>query len=175
MSKLLLHTCCAPCASGCVERLFAEEREFVLYFSNSNINTKEEFGKRLDAVCKLAGAFQLDVLVDEYDHESWLAHVAQVEEYAAQPERGLRCSACFDFSLGRTARKAAELGMSFATTLTVSPHKNSALIFRIAEVHPHFEAYNFKKQDGFKRSLELSRELELYRQNYCGCEFSFRP
>ena len=73
MSKLLLHTCCAHCASGCVERLFAEEREFVLYFSNSNINTKEEFGKRLDAVCKLAGAFQLDVLVDEYDHEACCA------------------------------------------------------------------------------------------------------
>lgn len=175
MSKLLLHTCCAPCVSGCVERLFAEEREFVLYFSNSNINTEEEFEKRLDAVCKFARAFQLEVLTDEYDHDAWLAHVARVEDYAAQPERGRRCSACFDFSLGRSARKAAELGMNFATTLTVSPHKNSALIFRIAEVHPHFEAYNFKKQDGFKRSLVLSRELGLYRQNFCGCEFSFRP
>ena len=174
MEKLLLHTCCAPCASGCIERLVAEEREVTLYFSNSNINAAEEFEKRLETVCKFAKAFQLEVLVDDYDHAAWLAHVSQVADYAHQPERGLRCAACFGYSLGRAAKKAEELGMNFTTTLTVSPHKNSSLIFRIAEPYAHFEAYNFKKRDGFKRSLVLSRELELYRKNYCGCEFSFR-
>lgn len=174
MNELLLHTCCAPCASGCIERLFAEEREFTLYFSNSNIGSREEFEKRLDAVNKLVSAFHLKLLVDDYDHEQWLDHVSGVENYATLPERGMRCSVCFDFSLGRTARKAAELGMNFATTLTVSPHKKSALIFDIGGRHDHFEAYDFKKRDGFKRSLTLSQELELYRQNFCGCEFSIR-
>ncbi len=174
MPKLLLHTCCAPCASGCVERLFAEEREFLLYFSNSNINTNGEFEKRLEAVYRLAEVFRLDVLVDRYDHDAWRNHVSRVADFANQPERGARCGACFDYSLGRSAQKAAELGMNFATTLTVSPHKNSDFIFGIAKPYAHFEPYNFKKQDGFKRSLALSRELELYRQNFCGCEFSFR-
>ncbi len=174
MPRLLLHTCCAPCASGCIERLFAEEREFTLYFSNSNIGTREEFEKRLDAVCKLVSAFHLDLLVDDYDHERWIEEISRIEHYADLPERGIRCSACFDFSLGRTARKASELGMNFATTLTVSPHKKSALIFEIGNRHPHFESYDFKKRDGFRRSLVLSRELELYRQNFCGCEFSYR-
>ena len=71
MKKLLLHTCCAPCASGCIERLVAEEREVTLYFSNSNINAAEEFEKRLETVCKFAKAFQLEVLVDDYDHAAW--------------------------------------------------------------------------------------------------------
>ena len=125
MKTLLLHTCCAPCASGCIERLIAEERDVTLYFSNSNINTAEEFEKRLETVYRFAKAFHLEVLVDDYDHASWLTHVSQVADYALRPERGLRCAACFGYSLGCTAKKAEELGMNFATTLTVSQHKNS--------------------------------------------------
>lgn len=172
MKKLLLHTCCAPCASGCIERLFAENREVTLYFSNSNINSEEEYEKRLNEVRKFAEHFHLALLIDPYDHAAWLDHVSQVPGYENQPERGSRCGACFAWSLRRTAEEAERLGMNFSTTLTVSPHKNSALIFSIAEKYAHFEPYNFKKQDGFKRSLELSKELGLYRQNYCGCEFS---
>jgi len=157
-----------------VERLFAEQRGVTLYFSNSNINSREEYEKRWNEVRKFADHFQLSRLADPYDHEAWLAHVSKVPGFASLPERGLRCHACFQWSLDRTAAKAKELGMNFSTTLTVSPHKDSRLIFAIAEKHPHFEPYNFKKQDGFKRSLELSRELNLYRQNYCGCEFSLR-
>ena len=117
---------------------------------------------------------ELDLIVDPYRHADWLEHVSHVERFAEQPERGLRCTACFAWSLNRTAEKALELDMNYATTLTVSPHKKSETIFRLCENDPRFEAYNFKKQDGFKRSLELSRELELYRQNFCGCEFSER-
>ena len=174
MKKLLLHTCCAPCACGCIERLLAEKREVTLFFSNSNITTETEFEKRLDSVRKFAEVFSLDLIVDPYRHADWLEHVSHVERFAEQPERGLRCTACFAWSLKRTAEKALELDMNYATTLTVSPHKKSETIFRLCENDPRFEAYNFKKQDGFKRSLELSRELELYRQNFCGCEFSER-
>lgn len=174
MKKLLLHTCCAPCASGCIERLLEEKREIVLFFSNSNIATETEFEKRLGSVRKFASVFSLELIVDPYRHQDWLAHVSAVEDFAQQPERGKRCTACFAWSLGRTAEKALDLDMNFTTTLTVSPHKNSDTIFRLCETDPRFEPYNFKKRDGFKRSLELSRELELYRQNFCGCEFSRR-
>ncbi len=177
MKKLLLHTCCAPCASGCLDRLIKEEkREIVLYFSNSNLSDAEEFDRRLNAVRILADFYDLQVFVDEYRHSDWTSSVsASVPDYAACPERGPRCRACFAYSLGRTAAKAERLDMTFATTLTVSPHKNSALIFQVgSSLSPRFENYDFKKKDGFRISLERSRALGLYRQNYCGCEFSKR-
>ena len=110
MKKLLLHTCCAPCASGCIERLFAENREVTLYFSNSNIDTEEEYEKRLNEVRKFAEHFHLPLLTDPYDHAAWLAQVSQVPDHEKQPERGLRCSACFAWSLRRTAEEAERLG-----------------------------------------------------------------
>ena len=100
--------------------------------------------------------------------------VSAIPDYEQAPERGSRCAACFAYNLSRTAGKAAELGMNFTTTLTVSPHKNSKLIFSIGGVYPHFEAIDFKKNDGFLKSMRLSKELNLYRQNFCGCEFSLR-
>lgn len=172
MPPLLLHCCCAPCAAGCLERLQNEGRGVTFYFSNSNLDTPEEYARRLAALEQLAGAFRLPLLADAYDHAAWRGNVAGLEN---EPERGRRCAECFTFSLARTAAKARELGIgSFATTLTVSPHKNSRLIFDIGSRFDGFEAYDFKKQDGFKRSVELARELALYRQPYCGCEFSRR-
>lgn len=174
MKKLLLHVCCAPCASACVERLLESERDIVLFFSNSNIHTEEEFEKRLFHVRRLAEIHSLELLVDEYDHAAWLRSVSMVADYAVQPEGGRRCRACFSFSLGRAAARAEELGMNFATTLTVSPHKNSRLIFEVGGAFSGFEPWDFKKKDGFKRSIELSKHYGFYRQNFCGCEFSFR-
>lgn len=174
MKKLLLHVCCAPCASACVERLLDEGRELILFFSNSNIATCEEFGKRLHYVQKLADIHHLELLVDEYQHDAWLHTVSGVETYAEQPEGGLRCRACFMHSLGRTAAKAEEMNLNFATTLTVSPHKNSRLIFEVGSNFKGFEPWDFKKKDGFKRSIELSKQYCFYRQTFCGCEFSFR-
>ena len=165
MKKLLLHVCCAPCASACVERLLDEGREIILFFSNSNIATREEFGKRLRYVQQLAAIHHLELLIDEYQHDAWLRTVSAVENHAGEPEGGLRCRACFTHSLGRAAAKAEEMNLNFATTLTVSPHKNS---------RQGFEPWDFKKKDGFKRSLELSKQYCFYRQNFCGCEFSFR-
>ncbi len=169
---LLLHTCCGPCASGSLPRL--SDRETVLYFSNSNLSSKSEYEKRLAAAEKLAQAYQIELLADPYDHDAWLAHIHQLENAETYPEKGLRCRYCFEFSLTRTAQKAEELGMNFATSLTVSPHKNSKLIFEIGSRFSHFEPWDFKKQNGFMLSTEESKRLELYRQNYCGCEFSIR-
>ena len=168
---LLLHICCAPCGGGCVERLLGEWREVRLYYSNSNIATVEEFERRLGSVRVLARHFAVELEVDDYDHAAYLKCVRGLE---AEPERGARCARCFAFSLDRTARRAAELGMNFSTTLTVSPHKCSATVFAAGGVHPHFEAIDFKKRDGFLRSNQIARELGFYRQRFCGCEFSLR-
>jgi hypothetical protein len=168
--KILLHVCCAPCATACIEKLLAEGREPALYFSNSNIDSEAEFEKRLTYVKKLAAIFQLGLETDAYWHDGWLEHISGLEN---EPEKGLRCAKCFSWSLGRTAEKAAEMGInSFTTTLTVSPHKVSEMIFESGKPYPGFEPWNFKKDNGFQRSLELSHTFDLYRQKYCGCEFS---
>jgi len=168
---ILLHICCAPCGGGCVERLLAEGRKVRLFYSNGNLATREEFDRRLDSVKLLARHFGVELEVDPYDHAAYLAAVAGLEN---EPERGARCAKCFAFNLGRTARRAAELKLPFATTLTVSPHKNSAAIFAAGGEYPNFEAIDFKKRDGFLHSNRIARELGFYRQNFCGCEFSLR-
>ena len=174
MKKLLLHVCCAPCASACVERLLEADYGIVLFFSNSNIQTREEFEKRLFHVRRLAEIHRLELIADEYDHPAWLQAVSAVENYAGQPEGGYRCRECFAYSLGRTAETAKKLAVNFATSLTVSPHKNSRMIFEVGGRYAGFEPWDFKKKDGFKRSIELSKLYGFYRQNFCGCEFSFR-
>ena len=111
-------------------------------------------------------------MVDDYDHAAWLGFIQGLE---GEPESGKRCLRCFEFNLARTAECARRLGICFfATTLTISPHKRSADIFRIGLSMPGFVAIDFKKRDGFRRSVALSREYGLYRQRYCGCEFSLR-
>ena len=174
--ELILHTCCGPCASACIERVMAEEpdRKITLFFSNSNINTEQEYEKRLACVQTLANFHHLELIRDPYDHQAWLNFVSALPDFASFPEKGARCGVCFTFSLTRTALLAEKRNGNFATTLTVSPHKNSRLIFSIGEKWSHFEPWDFKKKDGFKRSLLLSEEFGFYRQNYCGCEFSLR-
>ena len=169
-SDILLHCCCAVCASSCVERLLGEGRRVTLFFSNANIAPPAEFERRLEAMRKLAAIHDLPLYVDPPDHAAWLAHIAGYEN---EPERGARCPRCFGFSLARAAAKAAELGIgAFTTSLTVSPHKDSRTIFACGAAFPGFEAHDFKKKDGFLRSNQLARQYGLYRQCYCGCEFS---
>ena len=169
-NKILLHVCCAPCATACVEKLLADDRDVSLYFSNSNINNEMEFEKRLSYVEKLAGIFNIGLEVDVYRHNNWLEHVRGLENEA---EKGLRCVKCFDWSLRRTAEKAVNTDIEgFTTSLTVSPHKNSRIVFEVGRQYPGFESWDFKKKNGFIKSLELSDKYDLYRQNYCGCEFS---
>lgn len=187
--RVLLHACCGPCASACVPRLREEGHEVTLFYSNANIATREEFEKRLAGVRRLGEADEVAVVVDDYDHAAWRATVAAGRENA--PERGERCTACFRYSLARTAAYAAAHGFdAFTSSLTVSPHKVSAQVFRAGEEAawtarvascggsaapgPRFLPVDFKKKDGFLRSLARTRELGLYRQSSCGCEFGGR-
>ena len=187
--KVLLHTCCGPCASACVPALRDLGNEVALFFSNSNIDTEAEFEKRLTNARKLAEADGVELVADSYDHEDWLEKVAKGFEDA--PEKGARCARCFRYSLARTAAWAVERGYeAFTTSLTVSPHKVSPMVFEAgadaawgvsakdcggsATAAPKFLPVDFKKKDGFLRSLRRAAELGLYRQSYCGCEFSRR-
>ncbi len=170
MTRVLLHTCCAVCAAACTERLRREGLEPVLFFSNSNIYPREEYERRLAATEKLAELQGLELVVDDYDHEAWREAVKGLER---EPEKGARCAVCFDYSFSRTSAYARRHGFDhFTSTLSVSPHKVSRMIFDAGKKYPGFREEDFKKRDGFKRSQELSRELELYHQDYCGCEFS---
>ncbi len=169
--KILLHTCRGPCATASVERLLDDGWEVDLYYSNSNIDTLDEYRRRLDGVIKTADYFHVNWIEDEYLHSQWLSAVEGLE---SEPERGSRCGVCFEFSLARTAAAAAGNYSGYSTTLTISPHKNSKLLFNIGHEYGNYLEWDFKKKDGFKRSIELSKELGLYRQQYCGCEFSLQ-
>ena len=176
MSKILLHICCGPCASACVERLRGEGHDVTLFFSNANIAPKEEYARRLEAAGQLADAVGAPLVEDAgVTHDDWLEQVAR--GFEAAPEGGSRCRRCFAFNLARAAAYAEAHGFEkFTTSLTVSPHKRSETVFEAGrEVGGGaFAEENFKKRDGFRRSLELSAQYGLYRQNYCGCEFSRR-
>jgi len=169
--RILLHVCCAPCATHAVERL-RDEHDVTLFFSNSNIHPRDEYEKRLAQARKLAERTDCPLVEDTYAHEDWLAFVAGLE---AEPEKGQRCLKCFEYNLARAAEFAHRNGFDgFTTTLTISPHKSSTDLFRIGAALGDFLAVDFKKRDGFRRSIELSRQYDLYRQGYCGCEFSRR-
>jgi predicted adenine nucleotide alpha hydrolase (AANH) superfamily ATPase len=171
-APILLHICCAPCATTCIERLSSSGYEVILFFSNSNIFPEEEYEKRLENARKLAGILNLRLEVDSYEHEKWLRHVRGLED---EPEQGRRCLKCFEFNLSRASKMADRLKLpSFTTSLSVSRYKQSARIFEQGYAFPKFEAIDFKKKNGYSRSIELSKAYGLYRQNYCGCEFSMR-
>jgi predicted adenine nucleotide alpha hydrolase (AANH) superfamily ATPase len=173
--NVLLHTCCAPCASHCVLTLQELGHDVTLFFANANIAPRDEFLKRLEAVHLLSDRLKVPVLLDAPDHADWLDRVARGFEGA--PEKGLRCERCFRYSLSRThAAMLARRFDRFTTTLSVSPHKHSPTLFKIGREldADRFLPVDFKKQDGFKRSLRLAAEFALYRQTYCGCEFSAR-
>ena len=179
--KILLHACCGPCASACVPRLRAAGGETALFFSNSNIDTAEEFERRLDSARILARAENTEIIEDRRDHGDWLEKVAKGLE--DEPERGARCARCFLYSLGRAAEYAASHGFdAVASSLTVSPHKSSEAVFAAGEAavksrgggKTAFLREDFKKRNGFLESCRRAAELGLYRQQYCGCEFSRR-
>ncbi len=167
--NVLLHVCCAPCATAAVERLRQTSR-VSLFFSNSNIWPEEEYRRRHAWVVELSGHLSAPLIEDVYDHAAWLDFVRGFEDEA---ERGRRCQHCFMFNLRRAAAYAVANGFDgFTTTLTISPHKDTSTIFAVGRQLGPFLELDFKKRDGFRRSLELARQLGLYRQDYCGCEFS---
>lgn len=177
MQKTILHACCAVCSAYPVEKLKSMGYEPIVYFFNPNIAPNEEYERRRDELVKYCEKIGVELVVEDGSHENWLEFISGLEN---EPEKGKRCEKCFEYRLLQAVRKAKELGISnFTTTLTVSPHKNSQIIFKIAEKiaadeRMCFIAENFKKQNGFLRTMELAKENDFYRQNYCGCEFSIR-
>ncbi|NBK24891.1 MAG: epoxyqueuosine reductase QueH [Spirochaetia bacterium] len=167
---ILVHACCGPCSTASIERMLEEGWNPVLHFSNSNIFPEQEADKRYEALLEVARVYNLKVIREHYDHQGWLD---AVKGHEGEREGGSRCELCFAYNLREASEKAKQLGfLHFTTTLTVSRFKNSKTIFRVGEAFPGFEALDFKKKGGFEKSVALSKELGIYRQHYCGCEFS---
>ena len=176
--SLLLHSCCGPCSSAVLERLCEHFQVTVLYY-NPNIEPEEEYRHRLAEQERLLSLlpFGVSLLPCDYDHEAFAAFA---ESMADCPEGGERCLACFALRLNYTARQARARGFEyFTTTLSVSPHKNADNVNRVGEIAGRaagvkYLMADFKKKNGYLRSLELSREYGLYRQDYCGCLYGRR-
>lgn len=175
---LLLHSCCAPCSSYVLEYL-SEYFNIIILFYNPNIMPFDEYNLRLNEQKKLVSRLKtknsVKVVEGEYDVNDFLEAVKGLED---EPEGGARCEKCFRLRLNEAAVFSRELGVDyFTTTLTVSPHKNSQLINAIGQgvsekYGVEFLQSDFKKRNGYKRSIELSKQYNLYRQNYCGCIYS---
>ena len=174
MQKLLLHSCCGPCSTVVIERL-KERFDVTVFYFNPNIEPREEYEKRKaeqKKVCQFHGVPFVD---GDYDNAGWRNFVKGLEN---EPEGGKRCEQCFVFRLKKTAELAKANGFDiFAATLSVSPHKNTEVINRVGEEIAREEKIeflpeSFKKKDGYLRSIQISKDLNLYRQNYCGCDFS---
>jgi len=170
--KLLLHCCCAPCASYVLEYL-SQSFDVTAFFYNPNIYPRAEYDKRLSEMSKLlAMTGYPDMLIGEYDIA---AFAAVAKPFVDEPEGGRRCAECFKLRLSKTARRAQTSGFDlFTTALSVSPHKNAALLNEIGaalavEYGVKYLHSDFKKNDGYKHSIVLSKQYGLYRQSYCGC------
>ena len=168
--KLLLHSCCGPCSSYVITSLM-DSFDITLFFYNPNIEPYEEYEKRKENQIKLCNTLNIKIIDSDYDNETF-KNIGLSNEL----EKGKRCEECFRLRLNKTASKAKEY---FGTTLTVSPHKNSELINEIGlelekKYNVKFLLRDFKKNDGYKKSIELANMHNLYRQNYCGCLYSKR-
>ncbi len=175
--KLLLHACCAPCSTACIERII-DDFDITVYFYNPNMNSKEEYEKRakeLERFLSVAYNGKVGLIKEDYFPSEYLNAVSGFESL---PEGGKRCEKCFYLRLKKTAEYAQENSFDFiTTTLTVSPYKNAPLINQTGESVCENSAVkwlysDFKKANGYLRSIELSKLFGLYRQNYCGCVFS---
>lgn len=175
---LLLHSCCAPCSSYTLEYLSRYFSITVFYF-NPNISPKAEFDKRFAEQKRLIETLpsenKISLICGDYNYDEFL-NIAR--GYESVPEGGERCFRCYRMRLEKTAEFAKQNGFDyFCTTLSISPLKNSQKIneigFNVAEKYGvKWLPSDFKKREGYKRSIELSREYDLYRQNFCGCVFS---
>lgn len=177
--RLLLHACCAPCSSYVLEYL-AEHMQITVFFYNPNITREEEYRKRVEEekrlIRELPVKYPVAFLEGSYDPEQFFEKVKGLEK---EPEGGKRCEVCFRLRLEQTAKAAVETGGFdyFTTSLTISPLKNAPLLNALGEeigtqYGIPFLPSDFKKKNGYKRSIELSKEYDLYRQDFCGCVFS---
>ena len=178
--SLLLHACCAPCSTACLERV-ANFFKITIFYYNPNITDESEYKKRIEEIKKLLTIinpkYKVELLEGDYDPNKFFEMAKGLEN---EPERGKRCYKCYEMRLEETAKIASKLGFNnFCTTLTLSPHKNVNWINEIGEklnkeYNSNYLYSDFKKKEGYKRSIELSKEYNLYRQDYCGCIYSKR-
>lgn len=176
--SLLLHACCAPCSSYVLEYL-AEFFEITVFYYNPNISPESEYVKRIDEVKRLIAEMPLKnpvkLVGGEYEPERFYAMAKGMEEL---PEGGERCFRCYEMRLREAAEEAKKRGFDyFTTTLSISPHKNAQKLNEIGEalekeLGVKYLYADFKKREGYKRSIVLSAQYGLYRQNYCGCVYS---
>ena len=170
--KILLHICCAVCAGTVIERLMIAGDTVTGYFYNPNIHPQDEYERRFQSVKKVAKEFDIELIEGPYDRENWFG---LVKGYEHEAEGGRRCEVCFRMRLESSYREMKKRELDkFTTTLSVGPMKDADLINKIGLgiSMERFIPADFKKKDGFKRAMELSREMNLYRQNYCGCIYS---
>lgn len=176
-NKIILHACCAICSGYPVSYLKDAGYLVSVYFYNPNIYPAAEYEKRLNAQRTLCSHFKVDIIEGEYETENFYACARGLEQ---EPEKGKRCIECFKLRLEKTAKLCVEKGIkNFTTSIVISPHKNFALLSSLgkqiaAQYGLNYIDIDFKKKDGFLKTNKISRELNLYRQNYCGCEFSIR-
>ncbi len=171
---ILLHICCGTCSL--YPYLFLKKDFNVTFFYyNPNIFPKKEYVKRLEGVRTVSKIYAVPLIIGKYEIKKWLNLTTNFKD---EPEGGKRCSLCFRIRLEKTAETAKKLGFDlFGTTLTISPHKNQKIInstgleLGLLKGIGFFQA-DFKKKEGFKKTMELSKNLNLYRQNYCGCIYS---
>lgn len=172
--KLLLHSCCAPCSTTVIERLKSYFDITIIYY-NPNIEPFEEYEKRKQEQIKIIEKYNLKYLDCDYDNELFHKMSLGLEH---EPEKGIRCHKCYRLRLNYVASKAIDNGFEyFGTTLTVSPYKLSNVINEIGKeleniYNVKYLVSDFKKNNGYKKSIELSKKYGLYRQNYCGCIYS---
>lgn len=176
--KLLLHSCCAPCSGEVMEAIIASDIEFTIYFYNPNIHPRREYDLRKDENIRFAEQYGIPFVDADYDRDEWFKRAKGMEH---EPERGIRCTMCFDMRFERTALHAYENGFDcISSSLGISRWKNFEQINdcgeRAAGHYPGIEywTYNWRKMGGSQRMLEISKREEFYMQEYCGCAYSLR-
>ena len=174
--KMLVHICCAPDALYVMD-LLRKDYDVSGFFYNPNIHPREEYDLRLEETKKVATAIGFEIIEEPYEESRWHEITAKFKN---EPEKGRRCDVCYALRLERTALKGAELGFDiFATVMSLSPWKKADIMNKIGKMFGQrfkieFLEANFKKKDGFKKSVELSKLHKIYRQDYCGCIYSNR-
>ena len=174
-NKILLHACCAICSGYPITLLKDMGYEVIVYYYNPNIYPESEYKKRLEAEQTLCKYLGVELIEGEYNPEEFYEAAKGFEN---EPEKGARCDKCFALRLSKTAELAKKLGIKeFTTSIVISPHKNFQKLTEIGgkiaeEQNLEYKAIDFKKHDGFLKSNKLAKELNLYRQNYCGCKFA---
>ena len=176
--KLLLHSCCAPCAGDIMDQLRLSEIDYTIYFYNPNIHPIQEYEIRKNENKRFADKFNIPFVDADYDKDNWFERVKGLEW---EPERGKRCTACFDMRFERTALYAAEHGFYLiSSTLGISRWKDMNQIngcgLRAAERYGQMEywTFNWRKQGGAERMYQLAKKENFYKQEYCGCVYSLR-